>query len=92
VVLKLDYEKAYDKVSWNFLFDMLKARKFDPLWIGWIKQIVTGGSVGIMINGEDSAYFKTGKGLRQGDPLSPFLFNLRGMVFPKCFTKLLKEV
>jgi hypothetical protein len=71
---------------------MLKARKFDPLWIGWIKQIVTGGSVEIMINGEDSAYFKTGKGLRQGDPLPPFLFNLVGVVFPKCSPKLLKEV
>ena len=37
---------------------------------------MVGGSVGIMMNGEDSAFFKTGKGLRQGDPLSLFLFNL----------------
>jgi hypothetical protein len=78
IVLKLDYEKAYDRVSWSFLFDMLLARGFDPVWIDWIKHIVTGGSLGIMVNGEGSSYFKPGKGLRQGDPLSPFLFNLVG--------------
>jgi hypothetical protein len=78
VVLKLDYEKAYDRVSWTFLFEMLESRNFAPGLVNWIKQIVVGGSVGILLNGEDSSYFKTGKGLRQGDPLSPFLFNLVG--------------
>jgi mannosylglycoprotein endo-beta-mannosidase len=78
IILKLDYEKAYDRVSWTFLFDMLTARGFDPVWINWIKHIVIGGYLGILVNGEDSAYFKTGKGLRQGDPLSPLLFNLVG--------------
>jgi len=78
IILKLDYEKAYDRVSWSFLFDMLEARGFDPVWINWVKHIVEGGSLGIMVNGEESSYFKPGKGLSQGDPLSPFLFNLVG--------------
>ena len=78
VVLKLDYEKAYDRVSWSFLFEMLESRNFAPEFIKWIKQVVVGGSISIFLNGEDNSYFKTGKGLKQGDPLSPFLFNLVG--------------
>jgi hypothetical protein len=78
VVLKLDFEKAYDRVSWQYLFDMLKDRNFDPLWIKWIQMIVVGGSLGILVNGEESSFFKPGKGLRQGDHLSPLLFNLVG--------------
>lgn len=57
VILKLDYEKAYDRVSWEFLFEVLQSRGFSEKWISWIKQLVVGGSVGIMVNGEDSPYF-----------------------------------
>lgn len=84
VILKLDYEKAYDRVSWDFLFEVLQTRGFSPKWIHWIEMLVTGGSLGILVNGEESPYFKPGKGLRQGDPLSPILFNLVGDVFTRC--------
>jgi hypothetical protein len=76
VVIKLDYEKTYDKVNLDFLLDILKARGFGEKMRGWIKNIVFGGSVSVLANGEESATFKTGKGLRQGGPLSPLLFNL----------------
>jgi len=56
-------EKAYDTVSWHFLFDMLRDRNFDPLLINWIKKIVVGGSLGILVNGEESSFFKLGKSL-----------------------------
>jgi hypothetical protein len=42
-VLKLDFEKAYDKVNWNLLFTCLKARGFSEIWCKWIKQVVVGG-------------------------------------------------
>jgi hypothetical protein len=50
VILKLDYEKAYDRVSWSFLFEMLESRNFSPVLINWIKQTVVGGSLSIMLN------------------------------------------
>ncbi|WVZ95347.1 hypothetical protein U9M48_041127, partial [Paspalum notatum var. saurae] len=49
---------------------------FSPLWCRWIEQIVSKGSVGVKVNDDIGKYFQTWKGLRQGDPLSPFLFNL----------------
>jgi hypothetical protein len=60
-------------------------------WIGWIKQIVYGGSVSVGANGEKSSPFKTGKGLRQGDPLSPIPFNLVADVLTKMLSKAAKE-
>jgi hypothetical protein len=87
IILKLDYEKAYDRVNLYFLFDLLKARNFNPTWINWMKKILIGGSVGVNLNGEESSFFKTGKGLRQGDPISPMLFNLVGDVFARLLLK-----
>jgi hypothetical protein len=76
VILKLDFEKAYDKVSWAFLEEVLQRKNFSPKWISWINSAVKGGRVCIDINGERGEYFRSFKGLRQGDPLSPLLFNL----------------
>lgn len=82
-ILKLDYEKAYDRVSWSFLIDMLQARGFSTIWISWVKRLVEGGSICVRINDENNGFFKPGKGLRQGDPLSPLLFNLVANVFTR---------
>jgi hypothetical protein len=76
VIMKLDFEKEYDKVQWSFLFEVLERKEFPEKWIQWIKQVVSGGRVGINLNGEPGEFFGTHKGLRQGGPLSPLLFNL----------------
>jgi hypothetical protein len=76
VLLKLDFEKAYDKVKWSFLQQTLRIKGFDPKWCDWIKNFVEKGSVGIRVNNDIGHYFQTRKGLRQGDPLSPILFNI----------------
>jgi hypothetical protein len=87
IVLKLDYEKAYDRVSWSFLEEMMASRGFGVKWRSWILSLVRGGSISIRINDENGPYFKPGKGLRQGDPISPLLFNLVVDVFTRMLMK-----
>jgi len=87
VILKLDYEKAYDRVSWDFLHEVLESRGFCNKWLSWMKCLIKGGSIGVNLNGEESPYFKAGKGLRQGDPILPLLFNLVGDVLTRILKK-----
>lgn len=63
IVLKLDYEKAYDRVSWSFLEKMLLSRGFGGKWVSWVMKLVKGGSLCVRINDENSTYFKPRKGL-----------------------------
>jgi hypothetical protein len=76
VILKIDFEKAYDKVKWSFLQQTLRMEGFSPEWRALIHSSVSGGSVAIKVNDDIGHYFQTKKGLRQGDPLSPILFNI----------------
>jgi len=76
VIFKIDFEKAYDSVSWDFVEDVLKKKGFEERLRSWITQTVRGGQSVYNINGENGPYFKTHQGLRQEDPLSPLLFNL----------------
>jgi hypothetical protein len=72
IVLKLDFEKAYDKVQWEFMMEVMRKKDFLDNWLDWMKQIIEGGSVGININGNPGNFFRTHKGLRQGDLCPPY--------------------
>jgi hypothetical protein len=76
LVLKINFEKAYDRVRWDFLEKVMQGRNFPNKWINWVMSTVKGGKICINVNGERSDYFRTFRGLRQGDPLSPLLLNL----------------
>jgi hypothetical protein len=58
------------------LEEVLNRKGFAGTWIQWINKAVRGGRVCIDINGERGEYFRSYKGLRQGDPMSLLLFNL----------------
>ena len=64
VVLKLDYEKAYDRVNWEFLLEMLTSRGFRSKWIKWIFSLLKQSSFAVKINDTVSPYFVGGKGLK----------------------------
>lgn len=76
VVFKIDFEKAYDMVDWNFLDFVMGKKGFNNRWRKWIKGCISSVSFSIIINGRDRRHFSSTRGLRQGDPLSPFLFIL----------------
>lgn len=72
VLFKVDFEKSYDSVSWEFLEFMMIKMGFDARWRRWIRECISTPSVSVLVNGSPSEEFKVGRGLRQGDPLSPF--------------------
>lgn len=76
LVFKVNYEKAYDSISWDFLFYMLRRLGLGVKWIGWIKQCLTKTHISILVNGSPIDEFSPQRVLRQGDPLAPFLFTI----------------
>jgi len=74
IILKTNFEKAYDSVNWEFLFYMLQRLGFCQKWIKWIRGCLESSTISILVNGSPTEQFVPTKGLRQGDPLAPFLF------------------
>ncbi|XP_071741010.1 uncharacterized protein [Rutidosis leptorrhynchoides] len=71
---KVDFDKAFDSIYWDYIFSMISFMGFDFKWIRWIKACLTSSYASLLLNGSPSFEFHIGRGLRQGDPLSPFLF------------------
>jgi hypothetical protein len=76
VLCKLDMEKAYDHVDWNFLIYLLKRCGFREMWCLWIKHCISTVRFSVLINGVPSSFFGSSREAWQGDLLSPFLFVL----------------
>ena len=74
LICKLDIEKAYDSIRWEFLYQVISKMGFGGRWMSWIKWCISTTSFSVLVNGSPAGYFPSSRGLRQGDPISPYLF------------------
>lgn len=74
LLFKVDFAKAFDSLNWNYLDNVLMQMGFGEKWRAWMKGCTSTAKVSVLINGAPSKEFTMGKGVRQGDPLAPFLF------------------
>ncbi|KAJ6925966.1 hypothetical protein NC651_010415 [Populus alba x Populus x berolinensis] len=75
-LFKLDFHKAFDSVLWDYVNEVMASMGFGSRWRGWIMQCISTTKMSVLVNGSPTKEFSLEKGLRQGDPLSPFLFNI----------------
>lgn len=89
VIIKLDMGKAYDRLEWDFLFQVLLRFGFHPGWVNYIRAMFTNCWFSVLYNGGVHGFFKSTRGLRQGDPLASSLFILAQEVLSRGLTTLL---
>ncbi|XP_071688703.1 uncharacterized protein [Rutidosis leptorrhynchoides] len=76
LIFKVDFEKAFDSLSWDFLMEVMGFMGFGLKWRQWILSCLKSATISILVNGSPTSEFNLGRGVRQGDPLYPFLYIL----------------
>lgn len=87
MAIKLDMSKTYDRVEWRFLEGVMRQMGFDERWICLVMMCVTMVKYLVLINGEPCGHITPTRGIRQGDPISPYLFLLCAEVLSSMVNK-----